>query len=418
MSSPAASLRLLFISNLWPPAVVGGAELYAHDLATQLVARGHEVKVVTLGVPGPEVIGQVTPWPYRPDAWRSQSAWRRWLYHIGDLGRPGVAATIRRVIRDYEPDLVHSHTVTGMTMAALTVPGSLGVPHVHTLHDYWLVCTHSNLLRRDGTACGNACLTAARIRRAARRPLADVFIAPSQAVFDVHSQRGLTFDGVATAVLPVPPDVAAGPPRQPPSGPPVFGYLGQLNLNKGVHTLVDAFARAGITGARLRLAGRGMLTESLRARGVVGVELLGWLDGAEREAFFAGIDCLVVCSEWPEPGGMVVAEAKARGLPVIGTAIGCLPEVVPSACRPLLVPIAEPDALARSLRSYAEDPAAYVVGPGDLRIDRSANVDRVLEVYLDALSARRTGPLRRQGGHRRRPDPGGAVSPKEEVRRS
>jgi len=96
VSTPAATLRLLFISNLWPPTVVGGAERYAHDLSTQLIGRGHEVKVVSLGVPGPEVVAQVTPWPYRPDAWRSQSAWRRWLYHIGDLGRPGVAATIRR----------------------------------------------------------------------------------------------------------------------------------------------------------------------------------------------------------------------------------------------------------------------------------------------------------------------------------
>jgi glycosyltransferase involved in cell wall biosynthesis len=417
VSTPAAALRLLFISNLWPPAVVGGAERYGHDLAAQLVGRGHEVKVLTLGVPGPEVIGQVRPWPYRPDAWRSQSAWRRWLYHIGDLGRPGVAATIRRVIRDYEPDLVHSHTVTGMTMAALTVPGSLGVPHVHTLHDYWLVCTHSNLLRRDGTACGNACLTAARIRRAARRPLADALIAPSQAVFDVHAQRGLTFDGVATAVLPVPPDVPAGPPRRPPSGPPVFGYLGQLNLNKGVATLVDAFGRADIAGARLLLAGRGMLTESIRARGVQGVELLGWVEGAEREEFFAGIDCLVVCSEWPEPGAMVVAEAKARGLPVIGTAIGCLPEVVPASCRPLLAPIADPDALARSLRSYADDPTAYVVGPGDVRIDRSVHLDGVLGVYLDALTACRTGPRGSQGGNRRRPKPDVAASTAEAVRR-
>jgi len=198
-----------------------------------------------------------------------------------------------------------------MTIAALTVPGSLGVPHVHTLHDYWLVCTHSNLLRRDGTACGNACLTAARIRRAARRPLADVFIAPSQAVFDVHSQRGLTFGRSGD--------------RGPPGPPPTW--------------------RPGRPAGRPPAAG-------LRVPGPA----------------------------QPQQGG---------GHPRRRLCAGRL-----------------------------EHPAAYVVGPGDVRIDRSANVDRVLELYLDALAARRTGPLRRQGGRRRRPEPGGAVSPKDEVRRS
>jgi glycosyltransferase involved in cell wall biosynthesis len=171
----------------------------------------------------------------------------------------------------------------------------------------------------------------------------------------------------------------------------VFGYLGQLNPNKGVATLVDAFVRADISGARLRLAGRGMLAESLGARNVPGVELLGWVGGEEREAFFAGIDCLAVCSEWPEPGATVVAEAKARGIPVIGTTIGCLPEVVPAACRALLAPIADPDVLAQSLRSYADDPAAYLVGPGDVQMDRVLHVDRVLDVYGETIAAHRSG---------------------------
>lgn len=392
LPAPATPLRVLLISNLWPPAVVGGAELYAYQLAGELVERDHQVGVVTLGVAGDRVVGQIQPWPYRPDRWRSQPAWRRGLFHLGDVGRPGVAAAFRRVISAYGPDLVHSHTVTGMTMAALTVPGRLGVAHVHTLHDYWLVCTHSNLLRRDGRRCGLACATAARVRRLGRsdrRPLADAFYAPAQAVFDWHAKRGMHFDGVPTTAIAVPSDVDPLPARRPPAGPPVFGYLGQINRNKGVATLVEAFDRAQIPGSRLRIGGDGFLLEELRARAVPGVEFLGWVDGPAREEFFAGVDCLVVCSEWPEPGAMVVAEAKARGLPVIATDIGCLPEVVPRSCRPLLVPIADPSALARSLTAYADGPRAYTVSPDDNRMGRSRHVDQVLEVYEAALSRRR-----------------------------
>ena len=49
-------MRILMVSNLWPPEVVGGAEQYASALAAHLRAAGHEVEVLTLGVDGPDVV--------------------------------------------------------------------------------------------------------------------------------------------------------------------------------------------------------------------------------------------------------------------------------------------------------------------------------------------------------------------------
>ena len=53
-------MRILMVSNLWPPEVVGGAEQYAAALVGAVAGRaGHEVDVVTLGVEGPDVVRTV-----------------------------------------------------------------------------------------------------------------------------------------------------------------------------------------------------------------------------------------------------------------------------------------------------------------------------------------------------------------------
>src|SRR4029077_3734299 len=84
--------------------------------------------------------------------------------------------------------------------------------------------------------------------------------------------------------------------------PVTFGYLGQLTANKGVRTLLAAFAELAPSGARLLVGGRGALSAEVHGEGVTA---LGWLDDAARDEFWQAIDCLVVPSEWAEPGGTV-----------------------------------------------------------------------------------------------------------------
>ena len=71
-------MRILMVSNLWPPEVVGGAEQYASALSDHLCAAGHEVHVLTLGVEGPDVVARggsmAVPDPGDPIAARLQAA--------------------------------------------------------------------------------------------------------------------------------------------------------------------------------------------------------------------------------------------------------------------------------------------------------------------------------------------------------
>ncbi len=227
------------VSSLWPPTVVGGAERYAATLAAGLRAQGHEVGVVTLGVDGADVVDVVPAWPARVETLRTGPAWRRPLFHARDVWRFDVGRVMRAAVERFRPDVVHSHVTQGMSVAALTAPARLGVPHVHTLHDYWLRCWRSTLTTRGGRPCGGGCRPIAAWRRAMlgrQRP--GVVVAISQAVLDEHANVA---GAVATRVLHHP--VEERRPRRrgaPAPGSAVFGYLGQLNPNKGVAVLLDA----------------------------------------------------------------------------------------------------------------------------------------------------------------------------------
>ncbi|MGK5741047.1 glycosyltransferase family 4 protein [Micromonospora sp. URMC 103] len=88
------------------------------------------------------------------------------------------------------------------------------------------------------------------------------------------------------------------------------------------------------------------------------VRLVGPWTGAELAAAYAGADLLVLPSR-AETYGMVVVEALARAVPVLGTAVGGLPEALgraPDGATPgLLVPPEDPEALAAALRRWLGD---------------------------------------------------------------
>lgn len=138
--------------------------------------------------------------------------------------------------------------------------------------------------------------------------------------------------------------------------------VGAVTPAKGHDVLVAALAgladlpwSCALVGARDlepgfadRLAGRA-------GRAGIGdrLELTGPLTGGDLDAAYAGAD-LVVTASRAETWGMVVTEALARGLPVVATRVGGLPEAVGDGG--LLVPPDDPEALAGALRAWLTDP--------------------------------------------------------------
>jgi len=385
-------MRILMVSSLWPPAVLGGAERYAAALADHLRERGHAVGVVTAGTDGAEVVARIGSWGYPMTTYASQPPARRALFHAGDIVRPDAARGLDDAVRRFRPDVVHTHVVQGMSATAMTRAAHHRIGHVHTLHDYWLLCQRTSLVRRDGEACTTRCsscrmITGLRNVAIARRP-PEVVLAVSNAIAKVHTDA-LDWTRDRTRVLYNPVESFVGPARRPPvPGSVTFGFVGQVSRTKGIETLVRAFTAAAIPGARLVVGGRG---PDLDIVGGAGVEARGWLDAAGLDALYAEIDCLVVPSEWQDPAPLVLNEARARGIAVIGAAIGGIPELVAPECAPLLFTARDRSALTGRLQTFAGDPTAFVPAPATAPIDWDDHLDVILAAYDEARTATERG---------------------------
>ncbi|MFH0903429.1 MAG: glycosyltransferase family 4 protein [Pseudomonadota bacterium] len=145
---------------------------------------------------------------------------------------------------------------------------------------------------------------------------------------------------------------------------PIVGYLGRLVPIKGVHVLLEAMTQLGTSSAVVAVAGDGPerpVLARLAARPTLSTVFLGELRGAQKEAFLAAVDLLVVPSTNLAGGrteGMpaVVLEALAAGVPLIASAVGGIAEVTANAA--ILVPPGDPQALALAIRRLLDDDLA------------------------------------------------------------
>ena len=195
------------------------------------------------------------------------------------------------------------------------------------------------------------------------------------------------------------------PPRDLPqaaAGAPRFLFVGRFHPLKGGHLLLEAFARAGIAGARLTLVGSGGDERRLRrlaARLGIADRLVwtGQRPRAELAACYREHDVLVAPSLY-ESGGLVALEAMAQGLPAIvlevgghsiSVATGCGIKVPPAGGIDQVI-----DGLAEAMRQYAATPERIAADGKRARERVAAEYDwsrkglRMREIYHQLLRAK------------------------------
>jgi glycosyltransferase involved in cell wall biosynthesis len=105
-------------------------------------------------------------------------------------------------------------------------------------------------------------------------------------------------------------------------------FVGRVTPEKGVDTLLRAWARAAPPGLELLVAGDGPQLAELQSRAVPGVTMLGRIDRAEVQHLMFQSRALVFPSEWYEGMPMTLLEAFASGLPVLGSDLGSMTEML------------------------------------------------------------------------------------------
>ncbi|MBA3881116.1 MAG: glycosyltransferase [Chthoniobacterales bacterium] len=134
-------------------------------------------------------------------------------------------------------------------------------------------------------------------------------------------------------------------------------FIGRWVANKGVDTLIDAYALAGLDPEKwpLILMGdgplRSLIEYAVQRRGIRGVQILGFVDEVTKSVNMKNARWAVVPPNTREDFGLTAVEARHLGVPCIITRDGGLPEA--GGRQALICDPADPKALAQLLQQAA-----------------------------------------------------------------
>jgi len=182
-------------------------------------------------------------------------------------------------------------------------------------------------------------------------------------------------------------------------------FVGRLSAEKGVHTLLRAWALWGENAPTLRIIGDGEQRQELeQAAQGLRVEFAGRLPREETYAEIGKARLLVLPSEWYETFGLVVIEGFARGTPAAVSNIGPLPGLVRNPESGCTFEPANPESLLHAVRSAWENPEQLRRwGQGaraafEAKYTEDANYEMLMAIYEQAIEraerARHAGSLR------------------------
>ena len=266
--------------------------------------------------------------------------------------------SFERLLAGRRPALIHAHFgIEGVY--ALPLAQRLGVPLVTTFHGFDATLSTAALL--TSPAWANYPLFRRRLAREG-----DLFLCASAFIRDRVLAMGFPEARTRTHYIGV--DCAAIAPRAPTEETSTILHVARLVEVKGTAYLIRAFAQLAGHFPEIELAiiGDGPLRTALQSLAEslgVGprVRFLGALPHAQVLAWMRKAACLALPSVRTRSGrveglGMVMLEAAATGVPVIGSRIGGIPEGVLDGVTGLLAPARKPDALAGCIASLLKDP--------------------------------------------------------------
>ena len=168
--------------------------------------------------------------------------------------------------------------------------------------------------------------------------------------------------------------------------------------HKGVHTLIEAARRVPAGRIETLIFGDTdtfpeYTAELRRLAANAPIRFMGRFDRHQSAAVYAHFDVLVVPSIWLENSPLVIHEAYMAGVPVIGSRIGGIPDLVEDGVSGLLVDPGSPDALAHALCTLAADRPRLAAMAARLPAVKSIDGDagEWEAIYLSLASRARPG---------------------------
>jgi glycosyltransferase involved in cell wall biosynthesis len=430
-------MKIAHLPFCYYPDAVGGTEVYVHGLSMEQVAAGHNVVIVAPAAePASYHHDGLTVHRFRVDASVTD------ITEMYSADRSVDAEGFLRIMEAEAPDILHVHGYTrAVSKNVLAAVRSQGIRIVFTYHTPTATCMRGTLMRwghvscdgrLDATRCAACSLQShgvprpaaelvARLPRRAGRLLkegslatgfrmrelvemrhegireflkvADRVVAPSDWVanllrtLDVPAEKIVASrQGTSAAIAAV--------PRVPSSGPIRLAFFGRIDPAKGLHVLLDALAIARDVDVELHVYGihQGAdryATEIRRRAGLdPRVSLHDAIPQADVLETLRQYDAAIIPSQTLETGPLSVLEAFAAGVPVIGSRLGGIGELVRDDVDGLLVAPGNARAWAAALRRTTDDRAMLERMRGEVRPPRTTAIvaQEMESLYRDVLN--------------------------------
>ncbi len=412
-------MRILCLTNFYPPHEIGGEEQSCHDVVQALKARGHTVAVLTSthGFRGKQ---------------KPERGVCRELHLEMEIGSPlhpvrffltrrqrerQSLARLQEMVQQFDPEVIFIWGMWNLPRSLPALVESLRPGRVlYRFADYWptLPSQHEFYWQAPGRywltrplkkALGSLALT--RLNRELTPVLRfEHAYCISAAMRQELVKKGVPVEhariihnGVDTERFRPRPNIQAGTDNR--KGLALL-YAGRIVEEKGVHAAVEAMAclaqRRGADQVTLTLVGPASPEYYARLQMLVsqyGLDsCVSFRSPAPKEAMPALLreyDVLLFPPIWPEPFGRILIEAMASGLAVICTPVGGVPEIVTDERDGLFFAPEDAEGLASQIERLLRDPSLrYRLAQAarrtvEERFSLSRMVDQV-EAYLEEIA--------------------------------
>ena len=407
-------MRILFLSNFYPPASRGGYEQWCQEVFDGLRSKGHAVEVITSNY-GKSSLQHPDPvWVHRSLHLEMELASIKNAFQFFTHRKKREQENlhyIKKFIEQFKPDVV---LIWGMWNLHYSIPvliekRMLGRV-VYYMGDYWP--TLPNQFENYWNAPPRSLLTG--IPKLLLKPFAQAILArekrpdiklkhvlfPSIFMQNEFKQKGIvpTHAKIVYGAIDTKPYVNSN--QKHGDGLSLL-YVGRLSQEKGVHTAIQVVGSLvrdyGFKGIKLTIVGNGEPEYEAYLRQLAMQEnvasFVTFVPAQPKEtlpALYQKSDVFLFTSIWPEPFGRVIVEAMASGLTVVGAPVGGAAEILRANENALTFTPDDPSSLAQQLRRLIETPALreQLAKAGRETAIHQFDLQRMtneIEAYLQAL---------------------------------
>jgi glycosyltransferase involved in cell wall biosynthesis len=333
-------MKICLIAPLFDPWLIGGAERYVTMLADAL-SNYHEVIVITTLGPSNRSNSNQNIIEIRTknicslydmvSNSLSIGIAKKSLWHLLDIWNPLAYKEIKNILYKEKPDLVHTNGIQGFSASLFSAIKHLHIPNIHTTHDYELISRWSSLFRKGKPISQFNLFDRIYINYSQRlSSTIDAIISPSKFVMDLHIKLGF-FRSSKKYIVPNGMKLENNNMIPKENSGNEFLFIGQIVKHKGPQIAIEAFKKLKEKNAKLHIVGNGAYLETAKQIAEEDERIIfhGFIQNKnDLDKIFNRCSYVIFPSIWYEIFGLVIIEAINRGLPVIASNIGAIPELI------------------------------------------------------------------------------------------